>query len=148
MQQDNDRLTGRGLLGRGAMTGLAALALVGGGAGVALADEAPADSGQDATQSQSHESQSSDQGKSSDEGKSSDDQGSDSPLSNLPVSADSLPVSADSLPVSADSLPVSADSLPVSADSLPSLSGMNAGQVSNAGQAAPSSLPIASSIMG
>ncbi len=89
MQQENDRLTGRGLLGRGAMTGLAALALVGGGAGVALADEAPADAGQDVAQSaQTHDSKSSDEGKSadkatdkatdkaSDEGKSSD-KGSD-----------------------------------------------------------------------
>ena len=66
MQQDNDRLTGRGLLGRGAMTGLAALALVGGGAGVALADEAPADAGHDATQSaQQHASKVSDEGKAS-----------------------------------------------------------------------------------
>ncbi|NMO90424.1 hypothetical protein [Actinomycetospora sp. TBRC 11914] len=68
--QDNDRLGG--LVGRGAMTGLAALALLGGGAGVALADEAPADVGHDATQSQSqHQDSSKDSGDQSSKGDSS-----------------------------------------------------------------------------
>ena len=71
MQRDTDRLGG--LVGRGALTAVAALALVGGGAGVAFADEAPADAGHDATasQAQQHDAGSDDQGS---------DQGSDQGL--------------------------------------------------------------------
>ncbi len=79
MQQDTDRLGG--LAGRGAMTGLAALALVGGGAGVAFADQAPADAGHDATQSQSQHQDSpksaDDAGSKGSDQKGSDQQGSD-----------------------------------------------------------------------
>ncbi len=109
-QQDTDRRGG--LVGRGAFTALAALTLLGGGAGVALADEA----GQDATQSQAqqHENKASDDQKSSDEqgsdqqgsGQKGSDEGSDQAGPGLP----SLP-GADSV-ASLTSLPTSAAARP------------------------------------
>ncbi len=156
-QQDTPRFSG--LAGRGAFTALAALALVGGGAGVAFADEAPADAGHDATQSaQQHDSKASGDHKSSDD-KSSDQKGSDqkgsdqkgsdqggSGLPSLP-SLSSLPGadSLASLPGLSDAqaaAPAAADqaSAPAAAD--------QAASPAAAGQAAGSSAPIVSSILG
>ena len=118
-QQDTDRRGG--LVGRGAFTALAALTLLGGGAGVALADEAPADAGQDATQSQTPQQNS----KASDDQKSADEQGSDQQGSDQKGSDQKGSDQAGSGVPTPSSLPgadsfASLTSLPTSAAALPS----------------------------